>query len=87
MKILNRLSLLALFGIIGITIFSFNTESILSKLKSAQQIYTLAMISPFSSSEKQKLLEIVNLNEIAKTLNEITMFGFYEDSNEKNIIQ
>ena len=59
----------------------------LSKLKSAQQIYTLAMISPFSSSEKQKLLEIVNLNEIAKTLNEITMFGFYEDSNEKNIIQ
>ncbi len=58
-----------------------------SKLKSAQQIYTLAMISPFSSSEKQKLLEIVELDDIAKTLNEITKFGFFEDSNEKTIIQ
>ena len=59
----------------------------LSKLKSSQQIYTLAMISPFSVSEKQKLLEMVKLPEIAETLNDITKFGLYEDSNEKSIIQ
>ena len=41
MKILNRLSLLALFGVIGITIFSFNTESILSKLKSLSYLIRL----------------------------------------------
>ena len=30
----------------------------LSKLERIQQIYTLIMISPFSVSEKQKLLEV-----------------------------
>lgn len=59
----------------------------LSKIKKTQQIYTLVMISPFSVSEKQKLLEIVKLPEIAETLNDITKFGLYEDSNEKSIIQ
>ena len=59
----------------------------ISKLKAFEQIYTLAMISPFSVSEKQKVLEIPDLNEAASTLNEITKFGFYEDLNDKDTIQ
>ena len=59
----------------------------ISKLKAFEQIYTLAMISPFSVSEKQKVLEVPDLNEAAITLNEITKFGFYEDFNDKDTIQ
>ncbi len=59
----------------------------LSKLKKSQQIYTLVMISPFTVSEKQKLLEIPKINEIAKTFIEITNFAFYENSSEDNMIQ
>ena len=57
------------------------------KLKAFEQIYTLAMISPFSVSEKQKVLEIPDLNEAASILNEITKFGFYEDQNDKDTLQ
>ena len=57
------------------------------KLKAFEQIYTLAMISPFSVSEKQKILEVPDLNEAANTLNEITKFGFYEDQNDKDTLQ
>ena len=59
----------------------------LSKLKKTQQIYTLVMISPFSVSEKQKLLEIPQVNDIAKTFVELTSFAFYEDTTKINIIQ
>ena len=59
----------------------------ISKLKAFEQIYTLAMISPFSVSEKQKVLEVPDLNEAANTLNEITKFGFYEDLNDKDTLQ
>ena len=59
----------------------------LSQLKKSQQIYNLIMISPFSVSEKQKLLEIPEINDIAKTFIEITNFSFYEDLNEDSIIQ
>ncbi len=59
----------------------------ISKLEAFQQIYTLAMISPFSSSEKQKVLEVADLNEAANTLNEITKFGFYEDNMDKDKLQ
>ena len=71
----------------------FNQQRVLidwreiSKLKAFEQIYTLAMISPFSVSEKQKVLEVPDLNEAANTLNEITKFGFYEDLNDKDTIQ
>ena len=71
----------------------FNQQGVLidwkeiSKLKPFEQIYTLAMISPFSVSEKQKILEVPDLNEAASTLNEITKFGFYEDLNDKDTIQ
>ena len=59
----------------------------ISKLRAFEQIYTLAMISPFSVSEKQKILEVPDLNEAASTLNEITKFGFYEDLNDKDTLQ
>ena len=59
----------------------------ISKLKAFEQIYTLAMISPFSVSEKQKVLEVPDLNEVANSLNEITKFGFYEDQNDKGTLQ
>ena len=55
-----------------------------SRLKNFQQIFTLAMISPFSVAEKQKLLECPNLNEVAKVLHEMIRFGFYENQNDKN---
>ena len=54
-----------------------------SRLKNFQQIFTLAMISPFSVAEKQKLLECPNLNEVAEVLHEMIKFGFYESQNEK----
>tara|TARA_Y100001970_G_scaffold209903_1_gene255960 strand:- start:5224 stop:5850 length:627 start_codon:yes stop_codon:yes gene_type:complete len=59
----------------------------LSKLKRSQQIYTLVMISPFSVSEKQKLLEIPKIDEIGKTFVDITNFSFFEDSNKEDTIQ
>ena len=59
----------------------------ISKLKAFEQIYTLAMISPFSVSEKQKVLEVPDLNEAASTLNEITKLGFNEDLNDKDTLQ
>ena len=59
----------------------------ISKLQAFQQIYTIAMISPFSVSEKQKILEVPDLNEAAITLNEITKFGFYDEFSEKETIQ
>ena len=59
----------------------------ISKLKAFEQIYTLAMISPFSVSEKQKVLEVPDLNDAASTLNEITKFGFYEDQIDKDTLQ
>ena len=59
----------------------------LSKLKKSQQVYSIVMISPFSVSEKQKLLEIPQMNDIVKTLLELTNFAFYENSSEDNMIQ
>ncbi len=59
----------------------------LSKLSPQKQIYNLAMISPISVEEKQKLIEIVELDEIANILNEITKFNFYEGSDFKKILQ
>ena len=58
-----------------------------SRLKNFQQIFTLAMISPFSVAEKQKLLECPNLNEVAEVLHKMIKFGFYENQNDKNSIQ
>ena len=59
----------------------------LSKLSVKKQIYNLAMISPISVEEKQKLIEIAQLDEIANTLNEITKFNFYDDLYQNKILQ
>ena len=59
----------------------------LSKLSPQKQIYNLAMISPISVEEKQKLIEIVKLDDVANILNQITKFNFYEDSEEKKTLQ
>ena len=59
----------------------------LSNLKKTQQIYTLIMISPFSVGEKQKLLEIPLIDDMAKTFVEIANFSFYENFNESNNLQ
>ena len=59
----------------------------LSKLSLQKQIYNLAMISPISVEEKQKLIEIVKLDDVANILNEITKFNFYENSEKKKILQ
>ena len=59
----------------------------LSKLSVQKQIYNLAMISPISVEEKQKLIEIVKLDNVANILNEITKFNFYENSEKKKILQ
>ena len=45
------------------------------------------MISPISVEEKQKLIEISDLDEVANILNEFTKFSFYEDSNQKKRLQ
>jgi len=53
-----------------------------------QQINTLAMISPFSNEEKQKLLETMSLNEKIKILSEIIEFYLHDkDSALKAPIQ
>ena len=59
----------------------------LSKLTIQKQVYNLAMISPISVEEKQKLIEIVEADDVANILNEITKFSFYEDPNQKKILQ
>ena len=65
----------------------FLNWSELSKLSPQKQIYNLAMISPISVEEKQKLIEIVNLDDVANILNEITKFNFYEDPEQKKVLQ
>ena len=59
----------------------------LSKLSPQKLIYNLAMISPISVEEKQKLIEIAKLDDVANILNQITKFNFYQDSEEKKTLQ
>ncbi len=59
----------------------------LSKLSPKKQIYNLAMISPISVEEKQKLIEIVDLHDVANILNEITKFNFHEEQGQVKILQ
>jgi Lon protease-like protein len=59
----------------------------LEKLDQDQQINTLAMISPISNEEKQKLLETVTLNEKIQTLSSIIEFYLYERITDKTTIQ
>ncbi len=59
----------------------------LEKLDQDQQVNTLAMISPISNEEKQKLLETVTLNEKIQTLASIIEFYLYERITDKTTIQ
>ena len=61
-------------------------ESVSSqKLQQIQQINTLVMILPFSDEEKQKLLEIVGLNEKIKILSEIIEFYLHDKGYKSKI--
>ena len=53
-----------------------------SKLDLDQQINTLAMISPVSNGEKQKLIETVSASEKTQTL--LNIFKFYKYENKNN---
>ena len=58
-----------------------------TKLEWSQQIDTLSMIAPISNEEKQKLLEIVTLDEKTKILSAIIEFYLYEKNSLKKTIQ
>ena len=57
------------------------------KLDEAQKINTLAMISPITNEEKQKLLEAVSLENKVKTLESIISFYLHETSSNTQTIQ
>ncbi|MDC3127061.1 LON peptidase substrate-binding domain-containing protein [Candidatus Pelagibacter bacterium] len=59
----------------------------LEKLDKIQKINTLAMISPVTNEEKQKLLESVSLKEKAKTLEDIINFYLHEVNFKSRTIQ
>ncbi len=59
----------------------------LEKLEKTQRINTLAMISPVTNEEKQKLLESVSLKEKVKTLEDIIDFYFHEVNFKSRTIQ
>ncbi len=59
----------------------------LEKLEKTQRINTLAMISPVTNEEKQKLLESISLKEKVKTLEDIIDFYFHEVNFKSRTIQ
>ena len=57
------------------------------KLDYTQRINTLAMISPVTNEEKQKLLEAVTLESKMNTLKSIINFYLYETGTNNQTIQ
>jgi uncharacterized protein len=57
----------------------------LVKLDFEQLISTTCMVSPFSIQEKQKLIETVNMEDKAKTLEEIINFNLMDIQENKTI--
>mgnify|MGYP006171256293 CR=1 FL=1 len=57
------------------------------KLDWSQQVNTLSMIAPISNEEKQKILEIVTLDEKTEIFSKIIDFYFYEQNINKKTIQ
>ena len=57
------------------------------KLDNTQKINTLAMISPITNEEKQKLLEASTLKEKVKTLENIISFYLFETGYSNQTIQ
>ena len=57
------------------------------KLDQAQMVNTLAMISPVTNEEKQKLLETISLEEKIKTLENIVNFYLHDTNFNSRTIQ
>jgi uncharacterized protein len=57
----------------------------LRKLSMDQLISTVCMISPFSSEEKQKLIETINIENKLKILDEIINFNIFEVEENKTV--
>ena len=57
------------------------------KLDQSQKINTLAMISPVTSEEKQKLLETISLKDKIKTLESIISFYLHEVNFDNQTVQ
>ena len=57
----------------------------LTKLNLDQLASTVAMISPFSIEEKQKLIETVKIEDKIKTLDEIISFNLFDNQDNKTI--
>ena len=57
------------------------------KLDKQQQINTLAMISPITNEEKQKLLESISLKEKVSTLENIINFYLHEVNFKNQTLQ
>ena len=57
------------------------------KIEKEQQINTLAMISPISDGEKQKLLETTTPNEKTKVLTDIIEFYLHDNNFNKITLQ
>jgi Lon protease-like protein len=57
------------------------------KLDNTQKINTLAMISPITNEEKQKLLEANTLAQKVKTLENIISFYLFETGYNNQTIQ
>ena len=59
----------------------------LEKFENVQKINTLAMISPVTNEEKQKLLEAVSLKEKVRALEDIISFYLIEGNFKNKTIQ
>ena len=57
----------------------------LTKLELDQLVSTVSMISPFSTEEKQKLIETLKIEDKIKTLIEIINFNLFEYEENKTI--
>ena len=57
----------------------------LIKLNLDQLISTTSMISPFTTEEKQKLIETVNINDKIKILDEIISFNLADFQENKTV--
>ena len=58
-----------------------------NKLENSQKINTLAMISPITNEEKQKLLETITMEDKIKTLENIISFYLHGTSFDSQTIQ
>ena len=59
----------------------------LNKLEDVQKVNTLAMISPITNEEKQKLLETITMEDKIKTLENIISFYLHGTDFDSQTIQ